>query len=173
MDLEVLRWVSIYVGPIDLLCGSYHQKPANGDREGGKKPSLLQTSSNGGGGVSLSIPPLFAPRTPMCHATPLISPSLCNPNLVIRETLPTPFLPKVMSETEWGCWFGPSHVSSPSLAYPPNQNSPTPRCRGVELSIYYVCCLQKYCLITTIHLQTKSAHSERFVSISLFRDVRS
>ena len=126
-----------------------------------------------GEGCHLVFRPCLHPEHQCAMPHPSFPPLSATQILWLEKLSPPLFLPKVMSETEWGCWFGPSHVSSPSLAYPPNQNSPTPRCRGVELSIYYVCCLQKYCLITTIHLQTKSAHSERFVSISLFRDVRS
>merc|ERR1711983_747977 len=98
VDLEVLRWVSIYLGPIDLLCGSYHQKPANRDREGGKKPPCPKHQAMVGRGVTaLVFRPFFClhPEHQCAMPHPYFFPSLCNPNLVIRETLPTPFYQKL------------------------------------------------------------------------------
>lgn len=104
MDLEVLRWVSIYLGPIDLLCGSYHQKPANRDREGGKKPPLPLTSSKGGEGCNcFSIPPPFFVCTPNtnvpCH-TPTFSP-LSATQILWLEKLSPPLFTK-SDVRDWG-----------------------------------------------------------------------
>merc|ERR1712029_155237 len=70
--------------------------PIETEKAGKNPPCPKHQAMVGRGVTALVFRPLFlfAPRTPMCHATPLLFPSLCNPNLVIRETLPTPFYQK-------------------------------------------------------------------------------